>query len=86
MNTEGCCQIGKMIFGTIIFSVALQIFFCLIAVAVAAGNGYVPIVAFSHVLSWPVYFICLALAILSGLTHCMCRCCASGSSCTPSKK
>ena len=85
-NSTGCCQIGKMVLGVVIFAIAIQLFFCLIAIAVAAGNGLLPIIAFSHMLSWPIYFISLALAVLLGIVRCLKGCCKSQACCSKTKE
>ena len=92
-NSKGCCQIGKKVICIIIFAVAIQLFFCLMAIAVAAGNALLPIVAFSHMLSWPIYFISLALAVILGVVRCLkscgdksqACCCSSSQECSTSK-
>lgn|GEM_PF-3555200 len=73
-DSQGCCHIGKMVFGVIIFAFAIQLFFCLVGIAVAAGTGFAPYAAFMHLLCWPVYFISLAFAVLMGIIKCLKRC------------
>lgn len=70
-NSQGCCHLGKILVAVIVFAFALQLFFCLMAVAVATGNGYLPIVAFSHMFCWPIYFICLGLSFLLAVFKCI---------------
>jgi hypothetical protein len=92
-NSSGSCHIGKMVASVIIFAVGIQLFFCLMAIAIAAGNALLPIVAFSHMLSWPIYFLSLALAVILGIVRCLkgscCKsqsCCSSSQDCSTSSK
>jgi hypothetical protein len=71
-----------MVFGVIIFAFAIQLFFCLVGIAVAAGTGYVPNAAFSHLLCWPVYFISLAFAVLMSIVKCL-KHCTRAQACCP---
>lgn len=85
MSSFDSCHIGKMVFGMVIFAFAIQLFFCLMAVAVAVGNGLTPFFAFSHMLSWPIYFISLALAVILGVAKCIKKCCGAKNCCPESK-
>jgi hypothetical protein len=84
-NSNGSCAMGKMIFGIIIFAVAIQLFFILVAIAVASGNDLPLIFAIHHMLSWPIYFMSLALAVVLAAVRCLKSCSRSQSCCSTSQ-
>jgi hypothetical protein len=85
-NSSSSCHMGKMIAAVIIFAVGIQLFFGLMAIAIAAGNGFQPIMAFSHMLNWPVYFLSLALSVIFGMVCCLKRSCRQSQSCCSSSQ
>ncbi len=68
---------GCVILACFLTALSIQTLIALIGAAISIGNGYSMWFAVMHIYSWPVFFLCLFLAILMMVTCMLKRCCGN---------